>query len=1163
MRIEGLYLHAYGHFSEHHFDFGHTPGFHLIYGDNEAGKSTTLRALSSVLFGYPHEVVDGFRHDAKDISIGIDLVAADGRRLSFTRKRRGKNPLFCPDGTPMDENAVNRFLGGISQETFERVFALNHLRLHLHAKALLTEGGSLGFSLVEAGSGIVGLKSILEGLKKERSDLFLPGGSKPKLNLLIGKLGNLRRESRRSMVSPAEYRKCQKQIEEIEESLRRSREEKKSSEARLRQMERISKNLPLKAEYEALSIRIQDLNDVPILPPEVTQQRILAQLDLRMAEADRITLRSKIQELESSIRGIKIDDRLLEYRTEIESLSEQRAVIEKTRNDLPKRGVQREELYRNARILLKEADLEGNPENLSGFLPSALKRKEVSVLADVGRKLMVQRDTVLENLSRAIRDLEESELQLSATPIPPDTGELSRAIGAWDRLGEISTEISRRTRSLAHRDNVLSETIKGLGIPGGSPSVLREMVIPSVETVGRFRDLLQDLDSKSAELSARLGRLSDEIADCEQKIAALKLTASFPTEADLHLVRQERAEGWSVIRGIFIDRQSGLDERAKSFAPDGQIASVYEKKIIQADQVADLLRDHAKESTELSLLDHRRKDLHQKKSAISDDLEKLKVRRAGILFEWEGLWPANFSLKALPNEMLGWLKRREDALAEDMKVAEERQELLLLKEKERSTGAMLADALKGFLKEPAEGDADRLRDKAGAVLLESAQEKARYERLDGMIRSLRKNKDQAEQAMSALESRLDSWRSNWGASLKEIGLTPERSIESVSVILETMNNLNALKSQIEDLTHRIDTMQDDLARFEQSIRSLDFLVPDSCDSDLIELLGRLRMNLEASLSGRTLLDELQEQIKVLCRKEEDASEKILRSQSTLSRLAEQARCPDPSKLEEIEQRSIAKAQALRDRQMLELHILRDGSGLDLETLFRECNGMEGDHLQGDISLLKDSLGTIDTQIEQIVSKWTSLSIEFERLLSQDQAADYLQDSAIVEAEIGNLVHEYSDLAIQEILLRRAVEVYRERNQGPVLFRAKSLFAELTDGAYSGLRADVGEKDEPVLIAEHPTRGSLDVTALSDGTVDPLYLSLRLAVVQEYNATHEPIPFIADDLLLNMDNRRAQSAFKTLSLIAQENQVLFFTHNAHMLELARTSMGESVLKEYHL
>ncbi|MHB1285838.1 MAG: AAA family ATPase [Leptospirales bacterium] len=935
MRIEGLHLHAYGHFSEHHFNFGHTSGFHLIYGDNEAGKSTTLRALSSVLFGYPHEVVDGFRHDAKDISIGIDLVAGDGRRLSFTRKRRGKNPLFIPDGTPMDENAVNRFLGGISQETFERVFALNHLRLHLHAKALLTEGGSLGFSLVEAGSGIVGLKSILDGFKKERSDLFLPGGSKPKLNQLIGKLGNLRRESRRCMVSPAEYRKCQKQIEEIEESLRRSREDKKSSEARLRQMERISKNLPLKAEYQALSIRIQDLNDVPILPPEVTQQRILAQLDLSIAEADRIAIRSKILELESAVGGIKIDDRFLEYRTEIESLSEERAVIEKTRNDLPKRRVQREEHYRNVRSLLEEADLEGNPENLSGFLPSALKRKEVLVLADVGRKLLVQRDTILENLTRATRELEESELQLADTPIPQDTGELSRAIEARDRLGEISSEISRRTRSLAQRDNVLSGTIKGLGVSSGSPSILREMVLPSAETVGRFRDLLQGLESENAEHSSRLGRLSDEIADCEQKIAALKLTASFPTEADLHLVRQERAEGWSVIRGIFIDRQSGLDERAQSFAPDGQIASIYEKKIIQADHVADLLRDHAKESTELSLLEHRRKDLDQKKNAISDVLEKLKVRRAGILFEWEGLWPTSFSLKELPNEMLGWLKRREGALAEDMKVAEERQELLLLEEKERSAGVMLAGALKGFLKDPAEGNVDRLREKAGAILLESVQERARYERLDGVIRSLRKNKDQAEQTVSALEIRLGAWRSEWGVALKEIGLAPERSIESVSVILETMNNLNALKNQIEDLTHRIDTMQDDLSRFEQGISSLDFLVPDFCDSDPIELLGQLRMNLEASLTGRTLLNELQEQIKVLSRKEEDALEKILRSQGTLSRLAEQARCPDPSKLEEIEQMSIEKAQALRDRQMLELHILRDCKNI-IVTVYEFC-----------------------------------------------------------------------------------------------------------------------------------------------------------------------------------------------------------------------------------
>ena len=82
MRIAGLHLRAYGHFTDHKIDFGATPGLHLIYGANESGKSTTLRALSSVLFGYPSSIVDGFKHGSKDMAIGADLVARDNRRLS-------------------------------------------------------------------------------------------------------------------------------------------------------------------------------------------------------------------------------------------------------------------------------------------------------------------------------------------------------------------------------------------------------------------------------------------------------------------------------------------------------------------------------------------------------------------------------------------------------------------------------------------------------------------------------------------------------------------------------------------------------------------------------------------------------------------------------------------------------------------------------------------------------------------------------------------------------------------------------------------------------------------------------------------------------------------------------------------------------------------------
>ena len=61
MKINRLQLIAYGPFSGTTLDFSnHQVGFHLMYGPNEAGKSTALRALRNVLFGIPVRTPDSF-----------------------------------------------------------------------------------------------------------------------------------------------------------------------------------------------------------------------------------------------------------------------------------------------------------------------------------------------------------------------------------------------------------------------------------------------------------------------------------------------------------------------------------------------------------------------------------------------------------------------------------------------------------------------------------------------------------------------------------------------------------------------------------------------------------------------------------------------------------------------------------------------------------------------------------------------------------------------------------------------------------------------------------------------------------------------------------------------------------------------------------------------
>ena len=79
--------------------------------------------------------------------------------------------------------------------------------------------------------------------------------------------------------------------------------------------------------------------------------------------------------------------------------------------------------------------------------------------------------------------------------------------------------------------------------------------------------------------------------------------------------------------------------------------------------------------------------------------------------------------------------------------------------------------------------------------------------------------------------------------------------------------------------------------------------------------------------------------------------------------------------------------------------------------------------------------------------------------------------------------------------------------------------------------------------------------MSDGTVDQLYLALRLASVDEYLGRAHSLPFIADDLLINFDDARAAAGFKVLAELGQKTQVLFFTHHQHLRRYCAGHVGQ--------
>lgn len=114
MRIRQLDLLRYGHFTDASIPLpARTPDIQIVFGDNEAGKSTTLASIEDLLFGIPSNSPHNFLHDYSTMRIGATLEKA-GDTLTV-RRRKGKKDTLLSDHDlpiPLGEGALAPYLAG-------------------------------------------------------------------------------------------------------------------------------------------------------------------------------------------------------------------------------------------------------------------------------------------------------------------------------------------------------------------------------------------------------------------------------------------------------------------------------------------------------------------------------------------------------------------------------------------------------------------------------------------------------------------------------------------------------------------------------------------------------------------------------------------------------------------------------------------------------------------------------------------------------------------------------------------------------------------------------------------------------------------------------------------------------------------------------------------
>ena len=719
---------------------------------------------------------------------------------------------------------------------------------------------------------------------------------------------------------------------------------------------------------------------------------------------------------------------------------------------------------------------------------------------------------------------------------PRDVEPLRRAVRQARKAGDLDARLAEARGKLARAEKKAATALAQL--PGWNRSAedLERLAVPLSATLDQFESQLPGNDAgSSSSLAERLAAEDDSIRQLETRLQSLELQQDVPTEEVLLAARKRREQGWRLVKAAWLDGAPDgrrLAAFLAEFAPEGRSPSAYEQSVQRGDALADRLRreaDRVAHKAE-SLAQLNRHRSHARGARTTKAGCSMTARPAST--ETGTRWSAPLGIEAearTPAELRAWLRQREEVVQLLEKVEEARQSLEPLEQAFSTQRAAMSRAL-DEVGEPLSTIGLRPGRSAGAGR-GGDQAARRPVPEDGRSwkpssPTARAERATAELSLQTAETELTAWRTEWSAMMARIGLEAEAAPEQAEVFLtkigELLEKLNDRRESPEpDSRHRPRRRRVRAgrrgaggARRPGSGRSAGRRAGARAGPPTARRAGR-RPEMHHADPAATA-----RRGKSPRGRDSVASE----AQVCLERLCKEAGCTDFDDLPEAERRSQNRARLEADRAACEEQLMVAAAGADLATFRRR--GRTGRSRRAGRDRSKSSSQRSRPRKKSCAAS-TRPSAPSGRNWPAWTAATAPprppKNAQTLLARLQGDVARYATLKLAAAVLHRGIERYREKNQGPILARAGVLFAGLTGGSFARLQIDDDGDGRSVLKGVRPDGRLVGVEGMSDGSHDQLYLALRLASLESWLQSHEPIPFVVDDILLNFDDRRATAA----------------------------------------
>ncbi len=1158
MHLLELWLPRFGPFTDLKLDFsGLERGVHIVFGPNEAGKSTTLSALEALFFRFPQRTAFDFLHQKKELRVGARLGYGAGQELAFFRKRGKKLTLLDTDGQPLDESLLESAMPGVDRELFASMFGLSHEALQQGGHAILAGEGNLAQSLFGAGVGS-DMHSLLKRLSGRAEKLFMPRASKPQINAALSQFGKARKRVSELRLSARKWDEEEGSFQELLESLQSKDTEVRAARRELARLERVRRNKPKLARHQTVGARLAALATTPLLPEDAAEQLKGAQRSLRDTRPALAGKQAKLGKIVAQLASLSAPEALAEDQERLRELGLRLGAHMKADRDRPvlMRGLL--DAKDAMKRLLAELGVETSvdaAENLR--VPGALKAR----IAKLG-KALTGLESRRESLTGELASLRQRKQALESTLAGRRSEDDGKALAGTLKIVSDEGPIEKQSaEARSKRDRLRSKLERqraALGRVAGTAEDIARLALPNEETVRRFERSRDRLETEHEKLGRQLEEAQREKNRLEAELKAHERAGEVVTENDLRRARERREQLWKQLRSAWFELSVAAETDKLACADQ------LEEATQRADEIADRLRREAERVA-------RHVQLEVQRDARIGDITELAAKLKAVVLSqaedetrWRQPWVAVGIEAGTPKEMAAWLGRHEKLVGVFEEAGEAAQVLADVEERVAAAVARLRKALSGAgatsapdaglaeLRAQAEALVEARRTEANETLVLQRELNKLSEKLPGLERELADS-----------ERMLTDWRTQWCASLAQLGRDVSTTPDEADLVLALIDQL--LEKDAERRSHhrRIAGIDRDAEAFEAFVDELVVRYAPELQARPLETRAQDLSSLYSKARDeKTSREGLVQRKAELETEIETEAEKQRRAEATVAELSAAAGVAAIEALEEAVLRSDERRALQGERERLERDMLEGGDGHTLATLIDEAAQVDGDAISGDVDHLRAELERLEEMCRGLRDERAAL-LERRKQLGSEGAATAQEEAEAALSQVRAGSEEYLVVRLASLLLEKQIERYSEQHQGPLLSRSSELFARLTLGSFSQLKPEWNLKDQKVIACVRPDGSSVHVDGLSEGTRDQLYLALRLASLEQHLAKNEGFPLICDDLLVQFDDQRARAALELLGELGEQTQVLFFTHHRRLVELAAAAIPKERRRDHDL